>query len=91
MILSHSKRISYNNKFHNNKQYICIMYRFVTLFVCACPIAPIIEYLSNIVEIRVDANKLLRLSKYLSHLSSHLISSHLISLFYLFLSHLIHL
>ena len=38
---------------------LSIRYGFISLFVCSCPIAPMIEYISNVVEIRVDARKLL--------------------------------
>ncbi len=38
---------------------LSIRYGFISLFVCSCPIAPMIEYVSNVVEIRVDARKLL--------------------------------
>ena len=38
---------------------LSIRYGFITLFVGSCPIAPMIEYISNVVEIRVDASKLL--------------------------------
>lgn len=42
---------------------IFIQYGYVTLFVAACPIAPIMAYISNLIEIRSDGNKLLHLHR----------------------------
>jgi hypothetical protein len=38
---------------------ITIQYGYVTLFVAAFPLAPLLAYLSNVVEIRTDGWKLL--------------------------------
>lgn len=42
---------------------IFIQYGYVTLFVAACPIAPFMAYLSNLIEIRSDGNKLLHIHR----------------------------
>lgn len=39
---------------------IFIQFGFVTLFVSACPLAPILAYLSNYIEIRADGYKLMK-------------------------------
>lgn len=38
---------------------LAIQYGYTTLFVAAFPLAPLLAYISNIVEIRTDAGKLL--------------------------------
>lgn len=40
---------------------IFIQYGYVTLFVAACPIAPFMAYVSNLIEIRADGHKLLHI------------------------------
>lgn len=42
---------------------IFLQFGYVTLFVAACPIAPIAAYISNVIEIRLDGNKLLNYYK----------------------------
>jgi hypothetical protein len=42
---------------------IFIQYGYVTLFVAACPIAPFMAYLSNLIEIRSDGHKLLHIHR----------------------------
>ena len=39
--------------------YIVIQYGFITLFVAAFPLAPFFALLNNILEIRLDANKMI--------------------------------
>mmetsp|Transcript_21771 Transcript_21771/g.36403 ORF Transcript_21771/g.36403 Transcript_21771/m.36403 type:complete len:780 (+) Transcript_21771:27-2366(+) len=42
---------------------IVMQYGYVTLFVAACPIAPMLAYISNYAEIRLDGYKMLYLTK----------------------------
>nr|CAD7605731.1 unnamed protein product [Timema genevievae] len=44
----------------NEIQEMVIQYGFVTLFVAAFPIAPLLALINNIFEIRIDANKFLK-------------------------------
>lgn len=43
---------------------IFVQFGYVTLFVAACPIAPLLAFLSNIIEMRSDGNKLLFMMKW---------------------------
>ena len=40
-----------------------IQYGFCTLFVCAFPLAPLLGYLNNLFEIRLDAMKLVKMRR----------------------------
>lgn len=42
---------------------IFIQYGYVTLFVAACPIAPLMAYISNVIELRSDGHKLFHLHR----------------------------
>jgi hypothetical protein len=42
---------------------IVTQYGFVTLFVAACPIAPLLAYGGNLIELRLDAYKFLYVHK----------------------------
>lgn len=43
---------------------IFVQFGFVTLFVAACPIAPMLAYFSNYIEIRADGYKLMKFMRY---------------------------
>lgn len=55
---------------------IFIQFGFVTLFVSACPLAPLLAYASNYIEIRADGYKLMKFMRYVYHARWRWITTH---------------
>lgn len=58
-VYPHILRVSYESGLHckSSSSFTVIQFGFITIFVAACPLAPLFALINNWVEVRLDAQK----------------------------------